>query len=284
MKIVCSSIDGRKFGSGFAAGAVSSLVSSGVQAIGGTGGYYLDEDYTQLSTFGSRNPDLLNAMTIAAGGLSGGLSSTIAGGSFWTGARQGLITSGLNHVAHGIIKSYNYGQEHTSREKETELINPDGSQTFGAKAGRILGSFIAYDMDKTFVGKALQIISHFTWELPQQIISVLIAQFTNVIGGIESVYRYSNGSLLLNNRFLMSDVGFTMGNLMTVGPNSSMETIEHEFGHYIQSRRFGPLWIPAFGIPSIMNAWITGGASTLQEYESSFYTERNAGKLGRKYW
>lgn len=99
-KIIMTSIDGEEFGSGFAAGVVSSLVSSGIQAISSTGGYYLDEDYTQLSTFGSRNPDLLNAMTIAAGGLSGGLSSTIAGGNFWAGARQGLITSGLNHVAH----------------------------------------------------------------------------------------------------------------------------------------------------------------------------------------
>jgi len=37
---------------------------------------------------------------IAGGGLSGGISSTIAGGDFWQGMRQGLITSGLNHVFH----------------------------------------------------------------------------------------------------------------------------------------------------------------------------------------
>ena len=36
------------------------------------------------------------------GGLSGGISSTIAGGNFWDGFRQGIITSGLNHVAHQI--------------------------------------------------------------------------------------------------------------------------------------------------------------------------------------
>ena len=119
---IMSSIDGGKFGSGFAAGAVSSLVSSGVQAIGGTGGYYLDEDYTQLSTFGSRNPDLLNAMTIAAGGLSGGLSSTIAGGSFWTGARQGLITSGLNHVGHNVYKNI---QENKLQKQLSKYSNLD---------------------------------------------------------------------------------------------------------------------------------------------------------------
>lgn len=42
---------------------------------------------------------------VAAGGLSGGLSSTIAGGNFWKGFRQGIITSGLNHVAHLAAES-----------------------------------------------------------------------------------------------------------------------------------------------------------------------------------
>lgn len=42
----------------------------------------------------------MRATMIAAGGLSGGISSTIAGGDFWDGMRQGLITSALNHVAH----------------------------------------------------------------------------------------------------------------------------------------------------------------------------------------
>jgi hypothetical protein len=40
------------------------------------------------------------AVMIASGGLSGGLSSSIAGGNFWDGVKQGLITSGLNHLAH----------------------------------------------------------------------------------------------------------------------------------------------------------------------------------------
>lgn len=34
---------------------------------------------------------------IAGGGLSGGISSTIAGGDFWQGMRKGLITS-LNYM------------------------------------------------------------------------------------------------------------------------------------------------------------------------------------------
>jgi hypothetical protein len=51
-----SSIDGGSFESGFPAGAVSSLVASGIEALGGLGGYYTDDDYTQWSNFASRNP------------------------------------------------------------------------------------------------------------------------------------------------------------------------------------------------------------------------------------
>jgi hypothetical protein len=41
---------------------------------------------------------------LASGGLSGGLSSSIAGGNFFDGVRQGLITSGLNHLAHMAVE------------------------------------------------------------------------------------------------------------------------------------------------------------------------------------
>ncbi len=50
-----------------------------------------------LNGFG---PQYMRAVMIASGGFSGGISSVIAGGKFIDGFKQGLITSGLNHVAH----------------------------------------------------------------------------------------------------------------------------------------------------------------------------------------
>ena len=38
--------------------------------------------------------------TIAAGGLSGGVASSMADGDFWDGLCNGLISSGLNHAMH----------------------------------------------------------------------------------------------------------------------------------------------------------------------------------------
>ena len=50
---------------------------------------------------------------IASGVLSGGLSSSIAGGSFADGFRQGIITAGLNHAMHGVMDD---GELNTSEE------------------------------------------------------------------------------------------------------------------------------------------------------------------------
>ena len=43
--------------------------------------------------------------TIAAGGLSGGVSSSMAGGDFWDGLCNGLITAGLNHAMHLVAEN-----------------------------------------------------------------------------------------------------------------------------------------------------------------------------------
>ena len=43
-------------------------------------------------------------VTIAAGGLSGGVTSTMAGGDFWDGLCNGLISSGLNHAMHLVVE------------------------------------------------------------------------------------------------------------------------------------------------------------------------------------
>ena len=76
--------------------------------IGKSGGYYLDEEHTQCS----RNPDMFKAIMLTSAGLSGGISSAIAGGNFWAGVRQGIITAGLNHlgnhVEEALQKRYNF--------------------------------------------------------------------------------------------------------------------------------------------------------------------------------
>ncbi|MFC4686125.1 RHS repeat-associated core domain-containing protein [Epilithonimonas pallida] len=100
-----SVLENGSINSGFLSGAISSLVASGVEALGSTAGAINKAGkYTDLA---SRNPTLIKALMITAGGLSGGISATIVGGKFMEGFRQGIITAGLNHAFHAFI----YGSE-----------------------------------------------------------------------------------------------------------------------------------------------------------------------------
>lgn len=134
---IMSSIDGGDFGSGFYAGAVSSLVSSSIQISGISGG--------QLNKFGQS--DWYNAATIAAGGLSGGLSSTIAGGSFWAGARQGLITSGLNHVAHKLAPDNGYRPDGNGGYEQVDTNGGDIIDYLYDENGNIVDRTLVYTME-----------------------------------------------------------------------------------------------------------------------------------------
>jgi RHS repeat-associated protein len=74
---------GGSYGRGFLAGASGSL-------IGGASSSLLNGTSKAAQAIG----------TVVTGGVAGGLGSVISGGSFWDGARNGLISAGLNHGAH----------------------------------------------------------------------------------------------------------------------------------------------------------------------------------------
>jgi RHS repeat-associated protein len=109
-------INGGDILSGFAAGAVSSLVSSGVGRLGMSSQIVDGKKILTPNQFGSS--PYFKAAIIASGGLSGGLSSVIAGGNFWDGARQGLITAGLNHAMHSFIDPPGDGEAQQKQENE----------------------------------------------------------------------------------------------------------------------------------------------------------------------
>lgn len=80
---VSTTLNGGNFANGFISGAASSLVATGMGSL------------TQnMSSFGKA------IGTIGGGALAGGISSSISGGNFWDGFRNGAISSGLNHGVH----------------------------------------------------------------------------------------------------------------------------------------------------------------------------------------
>ena len=83
-------LNGGQFGHGFVAGAVGSMAGYGAgKLLGGVNNVYLQAGGIVL-----------------AGGVSGGVASVAAGGKFWDGFRNGLISAGLNHAAHYMVGIY----------------------------------------------------------------------------------------------------------------------------------------------------------------------------------
>jgi len=110
-------------------------------------------------------------------------------------------------------------------------------------------------------GTTAQILSRFTWELPQNLIGYFGNGFSSTFGGVRSVDYYRGVTVVESyskKAFGMSGAGVTLGSFIhgqkgiEADPNNSL--FQHEFGHYLQSRNFGWLYLPKFGIPSMNSA------------------------------
>ena len=76
--------------------------------------------------------------------------------------------------------------------------------------------------------------------------------------------------------------GVTLGEYIFTGKNASSSLCSHEFGHIIQSRMLGPLYLVVIGIPSLVHAAVHNKICGGKPY-SHFYTEKWADKLSDKY-
>ncbi|KOP39077.1 hypothetical protein DBB36_21525 [Flavobacterium sp. WLB] len=105
-----AAIQGGKFWSGFASGALSSIASSAWS--GGittentfqsnsslTEGHFVTNTFSHQGISGAIGANNTVGM-IAFGTVSGGAGAALTGGNFWQGAVTGLVVSGLNHGMH----------------------------------------------------------------------------------------------------------------------------------------------------------------------------------------
>ncbi len=124
------------------------------------------------------------------------------------------------------------------------------------------GLFIS-DKDEHLVGRALQIISRFTWELPQSLAGFLYNQLANIFGKVSKVEYYGGatvvkgaaikgGAVSLGSFISISNSGHNNGNDILV--KSGAYTFMHEYGHYLQSRKNGFAYLFKYGLPSLWKA------------------------------
>lgn len=115
----------------------------------------------------------------------------------------------------------------------------------------------------------------YAWQLPQNLLGLLI------LLALKGETRHRLGSI----RFYFLDAfpgGITLGEYIIVGTKQEL-TVRHEFGHVLQSRMLGPLYLFVVGLPSLIHAWLNGYIGCCSRHEEGyyhFYTEKWADRLG----
>ena len=119
----------------------------------------------------------------------------------------------------------------------------------------------------------------YIWQLPQNIagfvfVLVLRPERRFPFGDGDRLARLYYGSRMRG--------GISLGQYIVVNDrykDYKGETEKHEYGHYLQSRYLGPLYLLVIGLPSILWAAWWNGSRGVSYY--SFYTEKWADRLGK---
>lgn len=115
----------------------------------------------------------------------------------------------------------------------------------------------------------------YIWQLPQNLAGLLLLLI------LKGETRHRLGNI----RFYFLDSfpgGITLGEYIIVGTRQEL-TVRHEFGHILQSRYLGPLYLLVIGLPSLVHAWLNGYIGCCKRSPEGyyhFYTEKWADRLG----
>ncbi len=120
---------------------------------------------------------------------------------------------------------------------------------------------------------ALVFVLLFIWQLPQNIVALLVMLFSKT----EGVIAYRHYCFALKTKMPKRAGGISLGSFALISPScaNDEETVRHELdGHTVDSKIFGPLYLLVIGIPSILHLLCHNGSKDYYD----FYTERWANK------
>ena len=143
------------------------------------------------------------------------------------------------------------------------------------KAAEIDAGMFKVDEDLSFWQKIGVLGLRFTWELPNVLAGNIVAHFRNNISDVN--VEYYRGATLVNQNDPSSyeEWGLTMGsyvqskNMIADPELDSM--FAHEYGHTLQSRVLGPLYLPLVGPPSFIGCFLGGVTSSNHNHDDEWY-------------
>ncbi len=212
---------GGSFWSGFASGAVASFVS------------------TSTGIMTAELPKVWQvSCMVAAGGLSGGITSSMAGGDFWDGVCNGLICAGLNHAMHLACESLvgpddpPKSQKNNTAEKIQNATNKGGAglTPFGG----------ALEVTKLQLGGKLEGV------LGKILIGTKIFAGLGVVSNAVINYvRYDSGEITLYSMFArdaMTLMEFGMSKTL-IGIIPSIALMAHDIEGGFEQTLYNDVWV-----------------------------------------
>ena len=119
---------------------------------------------------------------------------------------------------------------------------------------KIIGGLFAFDSNLKVGQNILNVISRFTWELPQTVYGLAYNLGHNVTGQVNWV-KYKYGATVVQSK--LQTKGITLGSYITgstsIEADANNSLFQHEYGHVLQSRAFGWSYIARVGLPSALD-------------------------------
>lgn len=143
------------------------------------------------------------------------------------------------------------------------------------------------DRNRSAWGRVWQLASRFIWELPQTIVGWLYSLGRALAGRIDRVDSLG-GITFATKSGCNYGMGVSLGTFVHLWADPWMhgsgesfiignQLCMHEFGHTADSQRFGWLYLPVIGLPSLMSALGKGDHSV-------FWTEIRANRHAKRYF
>ena len=144
------------------------------------------------------------------------------------------------------------------------------------------------DPKRSFWGRTWQLLSRFTWELPQTLVGWLYSLFRALFGQVDRVDTLGGITFATKKTKKTGCMGVSLGSFVELwdghwlcdgdkGLVLSNQLCMHEFGHTADSQRLGPLYLLVIGIPSLISAFGKGDHSV-------FWTEIRANRHAKRYF
>ena len=164
------------------------------------------------------------------------------------------------------------------------------AQAWGIFAGR-------YRFDRRPLRGVGQALTRFVWELPQTGIGYLVTQWRNIFGRVKRVdclhgivfatgrnrqpHAYAGVSTgCFVNMWLPNEI---KGDFEEFARHCPFDMYRHEFGHTIDSQRWGWFYLPLVGLMSVVSEVVELSGHTRHRHQD-FWTERRADRLGERYF